>query len=143
MPCSTIRDFVAIGVLKIVDAREHELVTRDHTGSVQQLEQACRKCLGRYLPMMAAVIQHFGLKRNTNCWPTVGRQYILGTIPHYYLLSGIKMFLKINKVSSNFSRNKYCRKFKTQMISIGVTFNQSSINLGLTSCEVFTTFLLS
>ena len=42
---STIRDFVAIAELKIVDAREHELVTRDHSGSVQQLEQACRKRL--------------------------------------------------------------------------------------------------
>jgi len=54
-PRSTIGDFVAIAELKIVDAREHELVTRDHTGSVQQLEQACRKRLRRYLPMMAAM----------------------------------------------------------------------------------------
>ena len=30
-PHSTIRDFVVITKLKIVDAREHELVTRDHT----------------------------------------------------------------------------------------------------------------
>lgn len=42
-PHSTIRDFIAITELKIVDARKHVLVTRDHTGSVQQLEQACRK----------------------------------------------------------------------------------------------------
>ena len=54
-PRSTIRDFVAIAELKVIDAREHELVTRDHTGSVQQLEHACRKRLQRYLPMMAAM----------------------------------------------------------------------------------------
>lgn len=54
-PRSTIRDFVAIAELKIVDAREHELVTSDHSGSVQQLEQACRKRLRRYQPMMAAM----------------------------------------------------------------------------------------
>ena len=41
--------------LKIVDAREHELVTRDHSGSVQQLELVCRKRLRRYQPMMAAM----------------------------------------------------------------------------------------
>ena len=33
MPRSTIRDFEAIAKLKIVDAREHRLVTRDHSGS--------------------------------------------------------------------------------------------------------------
>ena len=38
-PRSTIRDFITIAKLKIVNAREHELVTRDHTGSVQQLEK--------------------------------------------------------------------------------------------------------
>lgn len=38
-PRSTIRDFVANADLKIVDAGEHELVTHDHSGSVQQLEQ--------------------------------------------------------------------------------------------------------
>ena len=54
-PRSKIRDFVAITELKIVDAREHELVTRDHSGSAQQLEQACRKRLQRYQPMMAAM----------------------------------------------------------------------------------------
>ena len=54
-PRSTIRDFVAIAELKIVDAREHELVTHDHSGSVQQLEQACRKRLRRYQPMMATM----------------------------------------------------------------------------------------
>ncbi|XP_068712906.1 uncharacterized protein [Montipora foliosa] len=54
-PRSTIRDFVAIAELKIVDAREHELVTRDHSGSVQQLELVCRKHLRRYQPMMAAM----------------------------------------------------------------------------------------
>lgn len=54
-PRSTIRDFVAIAELKIVDAREHELVTSDHSGSVQQLEQVCRKRLRRYQPMMAAM----------------------------------------------------------------------------------------
>ena len=54
-PHSTIREFVAIAELKIVNAMEHELVTRDHTDSVQQLEQACRKRLRRYLPMMAAI----------------------------------------------------------------------------------------
>ena len=53
-PRSTIRDFIAIAELKIVDAREHELVTRDHSGSVQQLE-VCRKRLRHYQPMMAAM----------------------------------------------------------------------------------------
>ena len=42
-PRSTIWDFIAIAEVKIVNAREHELVARDHSGSVQQLEQACRK----------------------------------------------------------------------------------------------------
>ena len=55
MPRSTIRDFEAIAELEIVDSREHELVTRDHSGSVQKLEQACRKRLQRYQPMMAAM----------------------------------------------------------------------------------------
>ena len=44
-PRSTIRDFEVIAKLKIVDAREHRLVTRDHSGSVQQLEQVYQKRL--------------------------------------------------------------------------------------------------
>ena len=51
-PSTTIRDFVAIAELKIVDAREHELVTRDHTGLVQQLE---RKRLQFCQPMMTVM----------------------------------------------------------------------------------------
>ena len=50
---STVRDFVAIAELKIVDHREHERVIRDHVGSVKELEVTCRKRLRRYLPVMA------------------------------------------------------------------------------------------
>ena len=52
-PRSTVRDFVAIAELKIVDHREHERVIRDHVGSVKELEVTCRKRLRRYLPVMA------------------------------------------------------------------------------------------
>ena len=53
-PRSTLRDFVAIGELKIVDEREHDLVIRDmQGGSVKELEAVCRKCLRRYIPVMA------------------------------------------------------------------------------------------
>lgn len=52
-PRSTLRDFVAIAELKIVDQREHEVVIRDHTGSVKELEARCRRRLGRYLPVLA------------------------------------------------------------------------------------------
>ena len=70
-PRSTIRDFVAIAELKIVDAREHELVTRDHSDSVQQLEQVCHKRLRRYQPMMAA------MRRESRLLP-------LKCYPHFY-----------------------------------------------------------
>ena len=53
-PRSTIRDFVATAE-SIIDFREHELVNHAHSGSVQQLEQACHKRLQHYLPMMAAM----------------------------------------------------------------------------------------
>ena len=52
-PRSTVRDFVAIAELKIVDSREHDLVIRDHIGSVKELEAVCRKRLRRHLPLMA------------------------------------------------------------------------------------------
>ena len=54
-PRSTVRDFVAIAELKIVDHREHERVIRDHVGSVKELEVTCRKRLRRYLPVMASL----------------------------------------------------------------------------------------
>ena len=54
-PCSTIRDFVAIAKLKIIDSREQEHVTRKHAGSVTQLELACRRCLRRYLPLLTTM----------------------------------------------------------------------------------------
>ena len=42
-PRSTVRDFVAIAELQIVDARDHDLVIRDHQGSsVKEVEMACR-----------------------------------------------------------------------------------------------------
>ena len=53
-PRSTVRDFVAVAELKLVDAREHDLVIRDlQGGSVKELEAACRKRLTRHLPVMA------------------------------------------------------------------------------------------
>ena len=52
-PRSTVRDFVAIAELKIVDHREHDRVIRDHAGSVKELEAICRTRLGRYLPVLA------------------------------------------------------------------------------------------
>ena len=52
-PRSTVRDFVAIAELKIVDHREHDHVIRDHAGSVKELEAACRRRLRSYLPVMA------------------------------------------------------------------------------------------
>ena len=52
-PRSTVRDFVAIAELKIVDHREHDRVIRDHAGSVKELEATCRTTLRRYLPVMA------------------------------------------------------------------------------------------
>ena len=52
-PRSTVRDFVAIAELKIVDHREHERVIRDHVGSIKELEVTCRKRLRRCLPVMA------------------------------------------------------------------------------------------
>ena len=38
---STVRDFVAIAKLKIVDHGEHDRVIRDHAGSVKELEAIC------------------------------------------------------------------------------------------------------
>ena len=53
-PRSTLRDFVAVAELKIVDEREHELVICDmRSSSVKELEAACRKRLRRHLPVMA------------------------------------------------------------------------------------------
>ena len=53
-PRSTLRDFVAIAELRIVDAREHDLVIRDlEGGSVKELEAACRKRLRRFLPVLS------------------------------------------------------------------------------------------
>jgi len=53
-PDRMIRDFVVIAELKIVDARKHELVTRNHTGSVHHLEQVCHKHLR---PMVVAMLR--------------------------------------------------------------------------------------
>jgi len=50
---STVRDFVAIAELKIVDHQEHDRVIRDHAGSVKKLEATCRRRLRGYLPVMA------------------------------------------------------------------------------------------
>jgi len=50
---STVRDFVKIAELKIVDHREHDCVIRDHAGSVKELEATCKKRLRNYLPVMA------------------------------------------------------------------------------------------
>lgn len=53
-PRSTLRDFVAVAELKVVDSREHDLVIRDlQGGSVKELEVVCRKRLRRYIPVMA------------------------------------------------------------------------------------------
>ena len=52
-PRSTVRDFVAIAELKIVDHREHDHVIRNHAGSVKGLEATCRRRLWSYLPVMA------------------------------------------------------------------------------------------
>ena len=52
-PRSTVRDFVAIAELNIVDHREHDRVIRDHAGSVKELEATCRRRLRSYLPVMA------------------------------------------------------------------------------------------
>ena len=48
-PRSTVRDFVVIAELKIVDHREHDRVIRDHAGSVKELEATCRRRLRSYL----------------------------------------------------------------------------------------------
>lgn len=53
-PRSTVRDFVAIAELKIVDGAEHDLVVRDQQGtSVKELEVVCRRRLRRHLPVLA------------------------------------------------------------------------------------------
>ena len=45
-PRSTLRDFVAIAELRILDTREHDLVVSDWgSGSVKELEAACRRRL--------------------------------------------------------------------------------------------------
>ena len=50
---STVRDFVAVAELKIMDHREHDRVIHDHAGSVKELEATCRTRLQRYLPVTA------------------------------------------------------------------------------------------
>ena len=52
-PRSTLRDFVAIAELKIVDSREHDLIIRDQSTSVKDLEAVCSRRLRRYIPVMA------------------------------------------------------------------------------------------
>ena len=53
-PRSTLRDFVAIAELKIIDRREHDRVLSDwRSGSVRELEAACRRRLKRHLPVVA------------------------------------------------------------------------------------------
>ena len=53
-PRSTLRDFVAIAELKIVDRREHDRVLSDwRSGFVTELEAACRRRLKRHLPVVA------------------------------------------------------------------------------------------
>ena len=52
-PRSTVRDFMAIAELKIVDHRKHDRVIRDHAGSVKELEPTCRTRLQHYLPVVA------------------------------------------------------------------------------------------
>ena len=52
-PRTTVRDFVAIAELKIVDHQEHDRLIRDHAGSVKELEATCRRRLQSYLPVMA------------------------------------------------------------------------------------------
>ena len=44
---------MAIAELKIVDSREHDLVIRDQSASVKDLEAVCRRRLRRYIPVMA------------------------------------------------------------------------------------------
>ena len=62
-PRSTLRDFVAIAELKIVDHREHDCVIRDHAGSVKELEATRRRRLRSYLPVMA------NLRCEGKLWP--------------------------------------------------------------------------
>ena len=53
-PRSTPCDFVAIAELKIVNGREHDRVLSDwQSGSVRELETACRRRLKCYLPVVA------------------------------------------------------------------------------------------
>lgn len=49
---STVRDFMAIAELKIIDTLELDLVIGDHPGSVKELEITCRRRLRRHLPAM-------------------------------------------------------------------------------------------
>ena len=53
-PCSTLRDFIAIAELRIVDEREFESASREiSVGSVKDLETVCRRRLRRHLPAKA------------------------------------------------------------------------------------------
>ena len=53
-PRSTLRDFVVVAKLKLVDSREYDLVIHDmQGGSVKELEVVCKKRLRRQLPVMA------------------------------------------------------------------------------------------
>ena len=53
-PRSTLRDFIAIAELRIVDEREFESASREiSVGSVKDLETVCRGRLRRHLPAMA------------------------------------------------------------------------------------------
>ena len=53
-PRSTLRDFIAIAELRIVDEREFESASREIcVGSVKDLETVCRRRLRRHLPAMA------------------------------------------------------------------------------------------
>ena len=53
-PRSTLRDFIAIAELRIVDECEFESASREIcVGSVKDLETVCRRRLRRHLPAMA------------------------------------------------------------------------------------------
>ena len=55
-PRSTLRDFVAVAELKLIDSREYDIMLRDlQGGSVKELEAMCRRCLRRHLPVMAGM----------------------------------------------------------------------------------------
>lgn len=57
-PRSMLCDFVAIAELKIICGREHDQVLSDwQSGSVRELEVACRRQLKCYLPVVADLRQ--------------------------------------------------------------------------------------